>query len=212
MRLIVVLVFLVSLFITPSGSNSKPTDFANFAFPWQEPQRGLHSAEWLKIGDSEVHLVNGKWIDDQGEDGLDGQAGAAPRPFSGLTLESVEYGDIEGAGKRTAIVVLRYDTGGTQDFDYVYIYDEHDTKPRLLGYFQAGDRAASGLYRVYAQGGLLLVELYDPEKRTGDCCSAGFIRTRYRWREGSFEAVGATETGVPEHTSRLRASTFGVHQ
>jgi hypothetical protein len=83
--------------------------------------------------------------------------------------------------------------------------------PKLLAYFHAGDRAYLGLYRVYAQNKELDVELYDPNKRTGDCCSSGFIRTRYRWNAGKFEPVGKKEFGTSETPSRLAVSPFGIH-
>jgi hypothetical protein len=34
---------------------------------------------------------------------------------------------------------------------------------------------------------MLVVELLDSEKQTGDCCSSGFIRNRYRWNKGRFQ-------------------------
>jgi hypothetical protein len=92
---------------------------------------------------------------------------------------------------------------------FVYIYSLKDGKPDLLGYFHTEDRANNGLYRVYADGGNLVVELFDPAKQTGDCCSTGFIRTRYRWHDGKFEATGTAELGTPESSSRFRVSTFG---
>jgi hypothetical protein len=66
-------------------------------------------------------------------------------------------------------------------------------KPKLLAYFNAGDRAYYGLCRVFGESGKLVLELFDPDKREGDCCSTGIVRTRYKWRDGRFEAIGPVE-------------------
>jgi hypothetical protein len=114
--------------------------------------------------------------------------------WQGYTLQSVEFADVTGNGQEEAVVVLRYRTGGTQQTDYVYIYSFAAGKPELLAYFHTGDRAASGFYRVYGEDRKLVVELLDPEKQLGDCCSSGFVRTRYEWRNGRFETFGARES------------------
>jgi hypothetical protein len=119
---------------------------------------------------------------------------------------------VTGAGRDDAIVVIRYDTGGTQFEYFVYIYTFTEGRPKLLAYFHAGDRSDSGLYQIYAQNKELVVELYDPSKRTGDCCSSGFIRTRYRWHLDNFEAVGKNEFATPRTPCRLPVSPFGIHQ
>ena len=113
--------------------------------------------------------------------------------WEGFTLQSVEFANVTGDGQEEAIIVLHYRTGGTQQTDYVYIYSFAAGKPKLLAYFHSGDRAYSGLRKVYGENGKLVVELFDPEKRTGDCCSSGFVRTRYKWQNGRFEAFGARE-------------------
>jgi len=109
-------------------------------------------------------------------------------------------------------VVLRYDTGGTQYSHYVYLYSLKAGKPKLPAYFHTGDRAASGLYRVYGKNGNLVVELFDPNKRSGDCCSTGFVRTSYRWHEREFDAVGAQAFGTVRERSRVPVTVFGTHQ
>lgn len=112
----------------------------------------------------------------------------------GLTLKSVEFADVTSDGLEDAVTVIHFDTGGTQQTDYVYIYSFAAGKPKLLAYFHSGDRAASGLHKVYGENGQLVVELFDPGKRSGDCCSSGFVRMRYRWHNGQFEEFGARES------------------
>ena len=59
-----------------------------------------------------------------------------------------------------------------------------------MAYCPTGDREYSGLYKVYGEQGQLVVELLDPKKMQGNCCSSGVVRTKYLWKDGRFEAVG----------------------
>jgi hypothetical protein len=65
-----------------------------------------------------------------------------------------------------------------------------------LTYCHTGGRAYSGLYKVYGEHGKLVFELLDPKKAQGDCCSLGFIRTRYQWRGNRFELASHPERGA----------------
>jgi hypothetical protein len=186
------------------GADSSYNDtFKNFGYPFAESKAWPHHLRWLDLTETHrVMLVNGRWRDpDSGSD----------ERFRGLTLESVQLGDVIGDGKQAAIVVLRFDTGGTQYSHYVYIYSLQEHRPRLLAYFHSGDRAASGLYRVYAQRGELVVELFDPEKRSGDCCSSRFIRRRFEWKDSRYQQVGPAVFGAPQAPSRLPVDVFGNH-
>lgn len=159
-------------------------DFRNFTFPLSGPTLGHNRLTWLDPSRaSHVRLIN--------------SSGAPQSP--GFTLKSVQFADVTSRGKEDAIVTLHFDTGGTQQTDYVYLYSFSNSVPTLLGYFHTGDRAYSGLYRVYGQDGKLVVELFDPQRRTGDCCSTGLVRTRYKWNNERFKIFGAREFAtVPE--------------
>lgn len=113
--------------------------------------------------------------------------------YEGFTLESVKFADLTGDGQDDAIVVLRYDTGGTQTTHYVYIYEVRNGTPEVLAYCHTGDRSDHRLYKVYGSGGLLVFELLDPKKRSGDCCSSGIVITRFKWQQGRFKAIGTPE-------------------
>jgi hypothetical protein len=191
------------LHANPSSAQAdiRQVDFKNFSYPWSDASLG--EPGWLDIShERSVRLANGRRLHDSGN-GV---------TLEGLTLEEVQFSDVTSDGQTNAVVVLRYDSGGTMFFYYVYIYSFAAGKPKLLACFQSGERADSGLYRVYGQEGKLVVELFDPEKQSGDCCSTGFIRTRYAWRNGKFLAVGAKESGTPKTTSRLPVSIMGIHQ
>jgi hypothetical protein len=79
--------------------------------------------------------------------------------------------------------------------DYLYIYRESSTGPKLLGILKAGSRADGGLFRTAIRQGLLVLDFADAERRVGDCCSEGYIRVCYRWRNGSFNEEGPRERG-----------------
>jgi len=179
---------LVAMICISAGSISaqsgiRQVDFKNFTYPLSGPLLGHGELKWLgnpKDGYSKrkpIHLVNGK-------------------DSTGFSLQSVEFVDVTGEGKEDAIVELLYQTGGTQNTDYVYIYSFADGMPKLLAYCHTGDRAYSGLYKVYGEQGNLVFELFDPKRSIGDCCSTGFVRTRYKWHDGSFVAFGVHEYGT----------------
>jgi len=190
-----------------TSQDLKQFDFKDYSYPWGGPPNWSEELEWLDLTESNVvRLTNGRWSDPA----QDEERAKYKLPFAGLTLESVSSGDLTGQGQDDAVVVIRYDTGGTQFEEFVYIYSLVAGHPSLLAYFHAGDRAYLGLYRVYAQHKELVVELYDPSKRTGDCCSSGLIRTRYRWNANKFEPVGKKEFGTTQTPSRLPVSPFGI--
>ena len=95
------------------------------------------------------------------------------------------------------MVALSYHTGGTAYWHYVYAFSLASGNPKLLGWFQMGSRADFGLYRIMVTNGEFTLDLFDPEKREGDCCSAGFVRTRYLWKSGKF-----TQAGPPKRLVR----------
>jgi len=184
-------------------ANIQHVDFKNFSYPFSGTFGWPSRLVWLDMVKQEhVRLVNGQALHDSGN-GV---------TSTGLTLEDVQFADLTDSGGTDAIVVLRYDTGGTQYSNFVYIYSLVVGKPKLLACFHSGDRAASGLYKVYGQKGKLVVELFDPRKSEGDCCSTGFIRTRYRWNRRKFEAVGKHEFGTPKTPTRVPVTVFGTHK
>jgi hypothetical protein len=138
-------------------------------------------------------LVNGKDLTKDSSLAVDGKE---YDQYSGFTFQSVQYADVTSGGKEDAIVVLTYHTGGTQTTNYVYIYSLESGKPKLLDFCFTGDRAYSGLYDVRAENGILIFDLLDPRRESGDCCSSGFVETRYRWNGIRFVRVGPVTRGA----------------
>jgi hypothetical protein len=172
-------------------------DFNNFTYPLNDALNGVNRFAWLEVpreahsDTTQIRLVNGRDISKSSSVVKDGHVYIQQE---GFTLHSVEYTDVTGDGKEDAIVVLHYASGGTQNTNYVYVYSFDERKPKLLAYFRCGDRAHFGLRNVYGQNGHLVVELFDPKKRSGDCCSSAFIRTRYKWHNGRFQGFGARQS------------------
>ncbi len=175
----------ISTGFVSAQSSIRQVDFKNFAYPLSGPLLAHDDLKWLgdpKDGYSKrapIRLVNGA-------------------DSTGFSLQSVEYSNVTGDGKEDAVVVLLYQTGGTQNTHYVYVYSFEAGRPKLLAYCHTGDRAYSGLYKVYGERGMLVFELLDPRKMQGDCCSSGIVRTRYRWQNGRFVRSGVPEYGRVE--------------
>jgi hypothetical protein len=195
----------ISTGLVSAQSSIRQVDFKNFSYPLKDYLLGHGELQWLSAqvaGSPRLRTIQSK----DGENlqkvpiGKIGDGGYYE--VSGFTLQEVKYADLTGNGKEDAIVVLRYYTGGTQTTNYVYIYSLVDGKPKLLAYCHTGSRADFGLYGVYGEHGKLVFELLDPRKSEGDCCSKGFVRTRYRWDGSRFEAVGVPEYGSAEIETR----------
>ena len=171
----------------------KQVDFNNFKYPVTGPLLGHNQLHWLPLpGHSQsktswIHLVHGSDLTKVSSFVMDGKTYTQ---WEGFTLKSVQYADLNGDGNPEAIIVLHYETGGTQNTNYIYIYTLKNGKPYLLAYCYTGDRADYGLYKVYVSQGALVLDLADPAKSSGDCCSAGIVRVQYRWRDGRFEVFG----------------------
>jgi hypothetical protein len=156
-------------------SSIRQVDFKNFTYPRSGPLLGHNRLVWLDPATpGKLHLIDGN-----GRGRSDG-----------FSLHSVSYGDATGAGSQEAVVVVHYDTGGTQQTDYMYIVALSPAGPKVLAYCYTGDRAYQGLYGARADHGRLIVDLFDPERRQGDCCSTGIIRSTYKWRNNQFVRVG----------------------
>src|SRR5260370_42327932 len=107
--------------ILTAGQSLRRFDFKNFEYPWNGPPGWSDHLEWLKVSEpNRVQLVNGRW--QFVSNGDSNEKGSSQASFSGLTLESVQFGDVTGDGVDEAIVVLRFDTGETQYSHYTYIY------------------------------------------------------------------------------------------
>lgn len=169
-------------------------DFDNFSYQWSdaEPPEDVDQPwHWLTSApDQHFRAVDG--IHHFYLHGRDTHVGE-PSPL--VSVDSVIYGDLDGDGVEEAIVALNYSTGGTMNWNYLYVYKLEGGKPRLLARMETGSRGYGGLVRAFVRNQLLTVDFADPERRVGDCCSEGYIRARYRWQDGAFVEEGEREHG-----------------
>jgi hypothetical protein len=183
----------------------RQVNFKNFSYPLKDYLLGHGELKWLSTqvaGGPRLRTIQLKGGENLQKEPIGKIGDGGYYEVSGFTLQQVKYADLTGDGKEDAIVVLLYQSGGTQTTNYIYIYSLENGKPRLLAYCHTGSRAYLGLYKVYGEHGNLVVELLDPRKREGDCCSSGFVRTRCRWDGGRFVAVGRNEYGSAEVETR----------
>jgi hypothetical protein len=207
-RLVVFWIGFASAIAAPSDHSIRDVDFGNHVYPWHPSAGWPHALEWLPISEANhIEVVNRRWKepDDSGLTSTDFHA-----PFAGLTLEEVVFGDLTGDSKEEAVVVLRYDSGGTQYHYFIYIYTMETNGLKLLAWFRSGDRAANGLFSLAVRNRKLIVDLYDPGKQKGDCCSSGFIRHQYRWSGSMFVKSGTIGRGTPKTSTRRPVSAFGM--
>jgi len=173
------LALLVLAFCAPAAS-IREVDFNNFSYPFVShkyfsvPSR----LRWMPMAaGGRVALHDGRYTlpcDD-------------PSCYL-LTFEQVTFGKITGVGE-VAIATVVFHTGGTANWEYMYVVAIRAGKPQVAAWAEAGSRADMGLRRVSTDHGDLLLEVNDPGKREGDCCSTGSITFRYRWQQGAFRQI-----------------------
>ena len=167
-------------------------DFDNFRYSWSDPGENIPETwHWIASPpDSHFTTVNGIYhFYDREQDRDEGRL--APR----ITVTSVTYGDVDGDGVDEALVALNYSPGGTGNWDYLYVYKLQDGRAHVIARLQAGSRGSGGLVRACIQENLLVAAFADSERLSGDCCSEGYIRVRYRWREDGFVEERTVERG-----------------
>jgi hypothetical protein len=171
---------LASSLLVHAQKTIRQVDFKNFSYPLSSRLLSHARLQWLDMSpgsmkEKAIPIVNG----------MDG---------SGFILQSVAYADVTGDGKEDAVVVVRYDSGNTQNTHYVYIYTMADGHPKLLAFCHTGGGTNLGLHKAYGEQGLLVIEMLDRQSVPGTCCTSRFVRMRYKWRDGGFQI-----SGVPEH-------------
>jgi len=182
-------------FITLYGQQrtaDRNIDFRNFVYPFPT-QRFIPTPQnklaWMSLNvKTNIRLVSGRYDFNRAE----------PSVGPSLVLSRVLYGYLTSGEQLDAVVVLGYHTGGIAFWYYVYAFSLESNKPKLVGWFRAGSRADSGLYHLEVTNRALIVDLFDPERRVADCCSEGFVRTIYDFKNGIFVESGAQEFGNVE--------------
>jgi hypothetical protein len=180
-----------------TGAAQKPkqirdVDFKNLIYGWDHPGHAVPLTwQWMKEPPkSKIRLQDGRAAFTESHESAQFEQGSPC-----INIVGVTYGDLDGNGAQAAAVRLNYRTGGTANWDYLYLYRLDHGRVRLLGRLRSGSRADGGLLRVTVKKNLLVLDFADAERRMGDCCSEGYIRVNFAWRHGHFEETGPRERG-----------------
>ena len=168
-------------------------DFRNFRYPWRTAATP-GDFQWLTKFDTAVSLRDGEHVfkDDQ----CSGPDQRCPK----VSISEVLYTDINNDYVQDAIVVLRYSSGGTAHWEYVYMYTVLNGTSKLIAALETGSRIYHGLHRIYSGNGHLIVELNEPDESEGECCATWRTRTEYQWRRDHFDVVSEpVKEPIPVH-------------
>ena len=169
---VVTLLFLLSLTVS-SQRKIRSVDFRNFEY----------SAYCAADKPFKVKVSNGEFLHHGNESVFD---------YLRFWVHSVEYGDLDGDSKDEAVVILVCHPGGTGKFSEGLIFSPGTFRPRIVGRFSGGDRAAGGLVSAVVRDGHLVVERNE-EDGGGLCCPNTTFTSTHRFLRGQLEENG---TGV----------------
>jgi hypothetical protein len=192
-RIVTSFLALCSVAFAAAGPRTiRDVDFKNFLYGWDiAEQPGPSLWHWIEgAPKSSIRLKNGNASVTR--KGIELDPGEV-WPF--ISMDGVTDGDLDGDGEEEAAVHLNYSTGGTANWDYLYVYKLDHGRPRLMERLESGSRAYGGLVHVAIEQGLLILDFADPDRSVGDCCSKGYIRVRYRWQVGHVIETGERERG-----------------
>ena len=163
----------------PEYSSLQNVDFANFSYPWVQDREVPMQWRWLPKQQRMITLRHGKLtIPNSGNDKANNSAT--------LRFQSRTFGDLIGDGSEEALVILRYSSGGTANWSYLYVFKLLNGQPAILGVLESGSRGSGGLIEAEIDAASLVVTFADPDRTSADCCSEGFVKVRYRWNGSAF--------------------------
>src|SRR5258708_5631972 len=129
-----------------TAQSIRDVDWKNFSYPLLETHGVPGEVRWMALTAKEpASLINGRYVVPD----CSGDIRFCPL----LTFDSVNYGALTGIKSTVAAIVLTYHSGGTANWQYVYVFALESSKPRLLAWLRTGSRAAQGLREVSIIGG-----------------------------------------------------------
>jgi hypothetical protein len=171
-------------FALRAAQSERSPDFRNFSYLWPGADGVPAQWNWLELPTSNsVLLVHGR------HDFKVKSLNVPRSPY--LLFDSESRGDLGSAAPKVAAVTLRYGTGGTANWSYLYVYELSENEPRLLGVLRSGSRADGGLIKATIKDHSLVLDFADAARKTADCCSDGFVRARYKWNGKRFNQTGS---------------------
>lgn len=169
---------------TPNlNSPIRKIDFKNFTYSWTEDLMSDDEKNFtLKNG--EIPFVMNEQM--------------------GVSLSTVEYGDVTNDGQDEAFINLGIQTEGSSVPNMIYVYSIEKGKPKLLWSFDTGDRAEGGFKKIYAENSNLVVETFgdnkfengkwdfrmSKDKPTGLCCPSTYTKIIFKWNGEKFVPFG----------------------
>jgi hypothetical protein len=178
---------LLSFALCAAQSEQSP-DFRNFSYPWPGAEGVPAKWSWLAFPTSKsVLLVHGK------HDFEVKTGDSIGLPY--LLFESESHGDLGSTAPRVAVVTLRYGTGGSANWSYLYVYELSESEPRLMGVLRSGSRGDGSLIKATIRDHRLVLDFADAARKTADCCSDGFVRARFKWNGKRFSQIGPSDRG-----------------
>ena len=169
---VVFVLMLLSVATVKAQNDIRKVDFKNFTYVLGD----LSGENKMK-----VTVKNGEFFRDREDDKLY------------FSVQSVEYGDINGDGKDEAIVTTVYNSGGTGNFSDGFVFTLKNGKPIVLTGFEGGDRADGGLVSAKVSNGILVVERNSPGEFGGACCPEFVETSRYKWNGKQLAQIGKTD-------------------
>lgn len=180
-------------------------DFKNYTYElprgWQNPD-----------GTAEIVLKNGKAAPVGGHvsEELSNEARSVAKAERriGLSFVTAKYFDLTGDGADEAVVVLKIETGGSAVPQIGYVFTWKNGAPEQIWQFRTGDRSDGGLKDLFAENGMLVVELFGQDRFilgqvetgriTGDeeqlCCPTHYTHSAYKWNGSTFLLQGKRQT------------------
>ncbi|MBI1746018.1 MAG: HEAT repeat domain-containing protein [Acidobacteria bacterium] len=115
-----------------------------------------------------------------------------------LDVILVKFGFLTQSANEDAIVLTRYNGGGTGLFDSLYLFKLADNQPVLVSTLECGDRAMGGVRSFYVENGSLYVTRYDDQLNPCNACF-DFERTvEFKLKDQTLAVVWKSE---PQPTS-----------
>jgi hypothetical protein len=134
--------------------------------------------------DGEIQLTNGQY---EGEPFVEG---GASRPRAVLT-EHMAFGDLTGDGIEDAVAVLVFSGGGSGNFRYLALFEDHNGVPTNIATTWIGDRVK--MKGVAIENGQVKVNMVTQGPDDGACCPTLEVINTYELQEGQLVETDSQE-------------------
>jgi len=183
------------------AGNTSAADVVGDPNEQQQPAPDIESignATFSGIYDDPLTFTNGRW------EGEPFAPGGASRPTAGLAKDFYLSGDLDGDGRKEAIVILWESSGGSGSYSYVAVMGARDGNIENIGTALIGDRVQirDGLF----DGQHIVLQVVQQGPNDAACCPSQkatrtWLMTPNGLREGGAVIDGTLSTGDLEGKS-----------